>query len=491
MKRIILFTLASALLQNIVTGQSLTIPAIFSDNMILQREMRPPIWGKAKPGAEVKIKIGRELLTTRANAKGDWMEYLPEPKLGQEYTLEISSSTDRRVFKNIIVGDVYYAGGQSNMQYAVSEMTGGEEAVKNANYKNIRLFTVPRTVTYTPRYDLAEHHIEHPSHRKWVPCTSENAKGFSAVAYSFAKKIHTDENVPVGIINVTWGGTYIESHTSMEANKSLPYNERGIAEVESKTGKDTVPINYAKETPHQPAVVFNAMINPIIPYGIKGFIWYQGEHNWANPFRYREQFRTFINDLRQRWKQGYLPFYFVQLPGFGKKQTNPMEDFWSTLRESQEQALSLPNTAMAVTLDLGDDDLHPKNKKPMGERLAMIAQKNLYGKSNLIIGGPEYRSYRVNHDTVEITFDNVGSGLVFKNDTAKGFSIAGLDKKFYWADAKIRGNKVLVFSPKVNCPQSVRYGWGENPLFSLFNKEGFPSSPLRTDDWGIRRDGLW
>lgn len=491
MKRIIFSTLVIAFVQSISIGQTLVIPAIFSDNMILQRQMRPPIWGKAKPGAEVKIKMGMEQLKTHANTRGEWMEYLPEPKLGNEYSIEISSGSEQKTFKNVIAGDVYYAGGQSNMQYALSEMTGGEEEVKNANFKNIRLFTVPRTVSYTPRYDLSNSHVEHPSHRKWVPCTSENAKKFSAVAYSFAKKIYTEEKVPVGIINVTWGGTYIESHTSLEANKSLPYNEQGIAEVESKTEKDTVPINYAKETPRHPAVIFNAMINPLIPYGIKGFIWYQGEHNWAYPFRYREQFKTFITDLRQRWKQGYLPFYFVQVPGFGDRRSAPMEDFWSTLRESQANALGLPSTAMVVTLDLGDADLHPKNKKPMGERLAMFAQKNLYGKKNLIVGGPVYKSYSVNRDTVEITFDNVGLGLVLKDDTVKGFSIAGLDKKFYWAEAKIKGNKVFVYSKKVSCPQSVRYAWGENPHFSLFNREEFPSSSFRTDDWEIRRDGTW
>jgi sialate O-acetylesterase len=490
MKRTVLI-LTLAISGNLI-AQNLLIPAIFSDNMILQREMRPPIWGKAKPGAEVKIKIGSLQLTTKANVKGDWMEYLPDPKLGTEYTLEVSSGSEKIVFKNIIVGDVYYAGGQSNMAYDLERMIGGEEAVKNANYKNIRLFTVPRTVTYKPQFDINKvKNKEHISHGKWALCTPENAKNFSAVAYSFAKKIHIEENIPVGIINVTWGGTFVETHTSMEANKSLPYNKQGIADVESKTDKDTVPLIPSKETPQQPAVIFNAMINPLIPYGLKGFIWYQAEHNWPNPFRYREQFKTFIIDMRLRWKQGNLPFYFVQLPGFGKRQTAPLEDLWSTLRESQEAALALPNTAMVVTLDLGDEDVHPKNKKPMGERLAMVAQKNLYGKKDIVVGGPIFKSYRVNRDTVELTFDNIGSGLIFRNDSVKGFSIAGLDKKFVWADAKIKGNKVFVFSPKVTCPQSVRYAWGEIPLFSLFNKEGYPSSLFRTDDWEIRRDGLW
>jgi sialate O-acetylesterase len=372
----------------------------------------------------------------------------------------------------------------------VGQITGGEEEIATANEKQIRLFTMPRDISYRPRFDVNQNAKENAFEGVWTVASPESVKDFSAVAYCFAKKIVHDEKVPVGIINVTWGGTPIEAHMSREANDALPYYAEALNEIAAKQSTDSLIIDKRKATPQLPATVFNAMINPVVPFGLKGFLWYQGEHNWNNPYKYREQFVTFINDLRIRWQQGYLPFYFVQLPNTGRKPVNPGEDFWSVLRESQCIALKLPNTAMLVSLDIGDGDLHPKNKKAFGERLALMAEKNIYGKG-IVAEGPSLVGYAVVRDTIEVSFDNAGSGLELKNDTAKVLSIAGSDRKFYWANGIIKNNKLLVYSSKVKNPQAVRYAWGENPSVNLFNKEGFPAAPFRTDTWQLKEDGKW
>ncbi|GEO11892.1 9-O-acetylesterase [Segetibacter aerophilus] len=458
--------------------------------MIIQRDIEPPVWGLAGPNATVTVSVNNIKRNYKADQNGSWQGKLPEPAAGKVYSLVVTSGGEKKVFTDVIGGDVYFAGGQSNMQYSVSQMTGGEEEIAAANDKQIRLFTVPRDISYRPRFDVNDHAKENALEGVWSVASPESVKNFSAVAYCFAKKIVRDEKVPVGIINITWGGTPIEAHMSTEANRSLPYYAEALNEIAAKPASDSLIIDKRKATPQLPASVFNAMINPVIPFGLKGFLWYQGEHNWNNPYKYREQFIAFINDLRIRWQQGYLPFYFVQLPNMGKKPVNPGEDFWSVLRESQSSALKLPTTAMLVSLDIGDGDLHPKDKKLFGERLALMAEKDIYGKK-IVAEGPEFKSYSVIRDTIEIVFDNAGSGLVLKNDTAKVFSIAGSDKKFYWADVIIRNNQLLVFSPKVKNPQAVRYAWAENPSVTLFNKEGFPAAPFRTDAWQLKEDGKW
>jgi sialate O-acetylesterase len=264
-----------------------------------------------------------------------------------------------------------------------------------------------------------------------------------------------------------------------------------LKDIESKNSSDSLTIDKKSAVPQLPASVFNAMIHPLIPFALKGFLWYQGEQNWNTPYRYRYQLPAFINDLRIRWRQGYLPFYFVQLPNSGKKPVNPtVEDFWSVLRESQMLALRVPNTGMVVSIDIGDGDLHPKNKKPFGERLAALALHHIY-KNNITSEGPLLNEVRVNGDTIVVSFHHTGMGLVFNSDSAKGFAIAGDDRRFYWANASISNNTVKVYSPWVKNPKAVRYAWGENPDFSLFNREGWPASPFRTDDWQLREDGRW
>ncbi|MDX2190047.1 MAG: sialate O-acetylesterase [Bacteroidota bacterium] len=483
-----LFFLLSSI--GIVWAQSLMLPSIFSDNMIIQRGIQAPVWGISKPGSEIKIVVDNQQVKCISDANGSWKVFLPYLSTGQTYSVIITSGSDKVEFKNVVVGDVYYAGGQSNMQFALSESTGGETEIANADYKNIRLFTVPRDISFQPKFDINQKSKEQSFHGQWVTCTPATAKDFSGVAYYFAKKIHQNENIPIGIINVSWGGTPIEAHMSWEANASLPYFKNTLAEIRIKKSSDTIKINRKTEVPQVPSCIFNAMIHPLIPFGIKGFIWYQAEQNWANPFRYRFQFKTFIQDLRQRWQLGYLPFYYVQLPGMGKKPAQPMEDFWSVIRESQNESLTLPNVHTVVTLDLGESDIHPKNKKSPGERLADLALKYQYNKPTLP-QCPVFESFATKLDTIELSFKYAQQGLMFRNDTVKGFAIAGDDHQFVWANAIIKENKVLVFSPKVKQPFSVRYAWGEDPPISLFTKIGLPVSPFRTDTWYVREDGKW
>jgi len=238
------------------------------------------------------------------------------------------------------------------------------------------------------------------------------------------------------------------------------------------------------EYQNRPSALFNAMISPLIPYGIKGVIWYQGESNADRAFQYRSLFSAMITDWRTRWGQGDFPFLFVQLANYEQRKSEPAHSDWAELREAQSMALNLPNTGMAVTIDVGDaEDIHPRNKKSVGERLYLAAQKVAYNK-DVLHSGPIYKSFKNEGYAIRIFFTSTGTGLAGKNgEPLKGFSIAGIDKKFYWADAQIQGNTVVVKSPLVSNPVAVRYAWDKNPECSLYNKEGLPASPFRTDSW--------
>jgi sialate O-acetylesterase len=473
-------------------AQQLVLPGIFSDHMILQRGMEPPIWGRAKANTNVIVLFNGFKKSFPCNSAGNWSGRLPEPKTGKIYTITIINENEKISISDVIGGDIFYAGGQSNMQYSLEEATGGQEAINSSANNSIRLFTVPGDVAYKPRFDINRKAGNDKTDGKWLLSSPENVKNFSAVAYFFARKVNAEEKVPVGIINVSWGGTPIEAHMSEAANRSLPYYVEALDMMKEKSDKDSLVIDKSKATPQLPSSLYNAMIHPLIPFGLKGFLWYQGEHNWNNPFRYREQFISFINDLRIQWKCGYLPFYFVQLPNVGKKSENPNRvDFWSVLRESQSMALRLPHTGMVVSADIGDGDLHPKNKLPFGERLAALALRNIYHK-NISSDGPILTTVNILRDTVELTFDAAESTrLQFKGPISTGFAIAGSDKKFYWAKAVIKGNKVHVSSQSVLQPYAVRYGWGENPELSLFDSDGWPVAPFRTDKWALPEDGKW
>ncbi|MCU7552109.1 sialate O-acetylesterase [Chitinophagaceae bacterium LB-8] len=641
-KKILAVVSAIFFLQSMCSAQ-ITLPKVFGDNMVLQRDIQIPVWGKAAPGALITAKLGPVRTTAKANQEGKWTVRFPKFKAGGPYELEIieSGKPDASIrLKGILIGDVWLASGQSNMEWQVQQAQDARKEIENANAPQIRFLVVEHDKKLSPQSDIQA--------GKWKVCDTANVKEFSAVAYYFARKLHGDQHVPVGIIQSAWGGTPVEAWTSRDmlltspisrastlsndtlhldpedlvadslnwiriwhivlnpqnnADKIFPapeYNDadwtgiempnvlkdfgignyegmvwlrKKITLPESFAGKDltlnlghpemnyslyfngqeickniwnsnathsfTIParlvqrgeitiavrvamlwgggglnppaddiyitdgaskISLAGKWLYQkgletafpkilnyqyyPTVLFNAMISPLIPYGIKGFLWYQGEANAQAAYNYRKLFPMLITDWRQRWKQGKLPFLYAQLANFKKVQPLPAESDWAELREAQTLTLSQPNTGMACIIDIGEaNDIHPKNKQEVGRRLALIANKMVY-KKDCIATGPVYKNFRKDGNRIRIGFSKTASGLSTKDGKeVTGFAIAGKDKQFYWAKAIIEGNEVVVYSDIVADPVAVRYAWADNPACNLVNAEGLPAIPFRTDDW--------
>ena len=627
----------------IYTHAQITLPKVFGDGMVLQRGIRIPVWGNSTPGAQIIAKLGDVQATTTANKEGKWQIKFPVFKAGGPYILEITESgkTGSKIsLKEILIGDVWLASGQSNMEWQVQQANDAKTEIANANFPQIRFLVVEHDKQLKPQPDI------HAG--KWKICDSTNVKEWSAVAYYFARKIHVDKKVPVGIIQSTWGGTPIEAWTSRDMLLTSPitkaktlsndtltldhedlladslswvriwnivynphnntdktvtateYNDAKWTTVEMpKMVKDfgignyegmvwlrkkvTLPESFTKKEltinlghpemnyslyfngqeickniwsanathaftipahlvrpgenmvsvrmtmlwgggglnlpaedlyitdcisqislagkwlynkdlepafpkmlnyQYYPNVLFNAMIYPVIPYGIKGFIWYQGESNAYAAHDYRTLFPMLITDWRQRWKQGNLPFLFVQLANYMKTKALPSESSWAELREAQTLTLSQPNTGMACAIDIGEaNDIHPKNKQDVGYRLALVANKIAY-KQEGIAHGPVYKKYRREGNRIRISFTSTGSGLSAKDGKAvTGFAIAGSDKQFYWAKAIVEGSEVIVYSDQVAAPVAVRYAWADNPECNLVNSEHLPAVPFRTDEW--------
>jgi sialate O-acetylesterase len=372
------------------------------------------------------------------------------------------------------------------------------------NYPQIRQFLVGRKVIYTPMYNCSG---------KWQVCSAQTAGNFTAVGYFFGRELNKQLNAPVGLVHTSWGGTPAESWMSKEYLEKEPnfqpilkrFEEASVnypalkdkyrsdmqkynsivpqlkAEGKPLPPKPEEPIG--PNHPYSPTGLYNGMIVPILPYGIRGAIWYQGESNAWRAYQYRTLFPAMIKNWRDAWRQGDFPFLFVQLANYQAANPEPGESDWAELREAQLMTLSMPNTGMAVIIDVGEaNDIHPKNKQDVGKRLALWALAKTYGK-NIVYSGPIYKSMKVDGNKAVLTFDNVGTGLMAKGDSLKGFAIAGADKKFVWADAKIEGDTIVVSSDKVAAPASVRYAWAINPVCSLYNKEGLPATPFRTDTW--------
>jgi len=635
------------------------LPGIFGDNMVLQRGMRLPIWGWAAPGETVTVRLGDAEAKTTAGQDGRWQVKMgPLPALGPlEFTVK---GTNTVTLRNVLVGDVWVCSGQSNMEWTVAASKDAPREIAAADYPDMRLFTVQKKISDQPLQDVAG---------AWTPCSPRTVPSFSAVGYFFGRTLRESLDVPVGLINTSWGGTPAESWTSREALKSndafLPILDRyeaamrdspkTMAEYKEKlkewekvayfedpgnkgfglgwadlghdvadwqemllpafweirglnidgvvwfrkevaipqewagkaltlslgpiddtdstyfngvqigsTGMDTpnwwaAPRRYTiaaglvkpgraviavrvydrwmsggfggipadmtlvprdldtanamslagpwlykieafreqpKSLPPQPldpsgaanpslpSGLYNAMVRPLMPFGIKGVIWYQGESNADRAYQYRALFPAMIRDWRGAWEQGDFPFLFVQLANYQSPQQQPSEDAaWPELREAQLMALSLPDTGMACAIDIGDAyDIHPKNKQEVGRRLALAALGLGYGR-DVVRSGPTFDHMEIRGDEIVLTFTDVGGGLVAHGDGLQGFAVAGEDKKFVWAKTKIVGNEVIVWSDQVPQPVAVRYDWANNPVGNLYNAAGLPASPFRTDDW--------
>ncbi len=624
------------------TQAQLRLPKLISDGMVLQRDAALTVWGWDKPAEKITVRFNGKNYKATTDKDGKWQTKLPPTAAGGPFVMDVTGSSGITI-KDILVGDVWFCSGQSNMvhQLDIHDVTYADE-IRTANYPQIRQFWVPTlTSLQGPQQDLPA--------GQWKAAVGEAVRPFSAVAYFFAKQIHSKYNVPVGIINASVGGTPIEAWTSEEGladfsalkatiakNKDTTYinslsrrppstnrpqppvdlgtsgntkwydiaytpkgwrpinvpgywEDQGIKELNGvvwyrkevniptsmagkparaflgrivdadelyingkqigrytymypqrrynvpadmlKPGKNVFVVRvtntagkggFVPDKPYyvfagadtvdlkgtwqykvgtvykpfgggfggggisaqnQPAALYNAMIAPEVGYALKGFCWYQGESNAGRPQEYAALMPALINDWRARWKQSNLPFLYVQLPGFMEYNYLPSESGWAVLREAQLNALSVPNTAMAVAIDLGEwNDIHPDNKKAVGERLALAALKTAYHE-NIVSSGPLYQSAAVDGNKIVVSFTNEGGGLISNDGEPLGeFAIAGNDKKFVWANAKIEGGKVVVWNDDVPAPQYVRYAWADNPVNpNLYNKEGLPASPFRTD----------
>ncbi len=489
-----------------VLSADVRLPSIISDNMVLQQGDAVPIWGWADPYERITIKFGYSSIAWggEADANGNWMIKIDTGKAGGPYEMTVSGKNPITI-KNILVGEVWVCSGQSNMEFTLKQAKNSAQEIAEANnYSQIRQFLVGRKVTYKPMYNC---------NGKWQICSSQTAGTFTAVGYFFGRELNKQLNVPVGLINTSWGGTPAESWMSKEYLENDPnfqpilkkfeetsanYPELKKKYIEEKQRYDAIAPKLKAEGkplppwpdepigpnhPYSPTGLYNGMIVPILPYGIRGAVWYQGESNAWRAYQYRTLFPTMIKNWRDAWHEGDFPFLFVQLANMDPINPEPGDSDWAELREAQLMTLSAPNTGMAVTIDIGEaNDIHPKNKQDVGRRLALWALAKTYDK-NIVYSGPIYKSMKVDGNNVILSFDNVGGGLVAKGDLLKGFAIAGADKKFVWADAKIKGDTIVVSSDKVASPVAVRYAWAKNPVCNLYNKEGLPATPFRTDTW--------
>ncbi|MEM1136190.1 MAG: sialate O-acetylesterase [Bacteroidota bacterium] len=616
---------------------------LFSDHMVLQRNVEVPVWGWAAKRERITVEFNNQVIQTKADKSGKWMLKLAPTAAGGPYKMTIKGKNNTIVIEDILVGEVWVCSGQSNMEWMVKNSNDAEKEIANANDKLIRHFKVSREISSKVKDKLPG--------GKWDVCSSETVSTFTAVGYFFAKQLRAKLNVPIGLVNSSWGGTNVETWTSSGAistipkytkiandmqnlnmeemyaqqladlkakigdfpekdagikdgkaiwaasdlddaqwsdmnlpglweNKGLPgvdgvvwfrkaveltdeeaaqkytlhlskiddsdkawingelvgqtkdaYNEERKYEVASgilKPGKNVITIRIedtgggggvwgaaeifklaslqktielagswkykigegkvaAKKSPNSyPSLLFNAMLNPLIPYAMKGVIWYQGESNAGQAYTYRALFPLLIKDWREKWGAGDFPFLWVQLANFKEVAEQPIGSDWAELREAQTMTLSLPNTGQAVIIDIGEaDDIHPRNKQDVGLRLSLAARKIAYGEE-IVYSSPMYKEMKLEGNKVRISFDHTGSGLMIKDKYGyiNGFAVAGADKKFHWAMAELVGDEVVIYSDKVSNPVAVRYGWADNPDdLNLYNKEGLPACPFRTDDW--------
>lgn len=609
-------------------------PSFVADDMVLQRDVKLPIWGWASPGEKVTVRFQKQVKTTQTNKDGSWRVYLDPVHAGGPYTMTLEE-TNKLVFKDILVGDVFLASGQSNMEFTTYSVNNSKDEMLKADFPEIHYFTADLNVANKPIDTLSG---------QWKSVTPETVGNLSGVAYFFAKELYQKKKIPIGIIVCAWGGSVAESWTNAEALQSFPEFKKPLADL--KTGQDWHKIftdyeknlkafkeskqgfekgvhqnNYAdsdwKETEfpfelktmgladnygnniwfrkkftvdpsfatekktslflgktngeitvyvngveiqnreeapdgnwfvipqnvlqkgenqiaikfleiwsgnigelgqnvilknedsrlningkwkfnskiefpippyvscnYTPSTIYNAMIAPLVPYALKGVIWYQGESNADRAMQYQTLFPALIEGWRKQWNADF-PFLFVQLANFQPDKKQPADYQWSALREAQQMALKVPKTGMAVTIDIGNvNDIHPKNKQDVGKRLALVAEKVIYGNNEIVYSGPTFKEFKIVNDSIVVEFTNVGTGLKVKDQYGyvKGFAIAGNDKVFKWAKGYQNGNKLILYNETIKNPAAVRYDWGNSPDGNIYNKEGLPAVPFRTDN---------
>ncbi len=491
--------------------------------------MQVPVWGWAEAGEKITVSIDQQTKTCTADPAGKWMVRLDPMETGTPRKMTVKGKSGALEITDILLGEVWLCSGQSNMAWPLKQAMNGQQEVAEAIYPEIRLFDVPNAMdSKVPLERLQNNNpIVQKNYCIWRPCSPDTAKDFSAVAYFFGRDLHQALHVPVGLINNSVGGSPIVawiSHSALMADsdfkvvaqyfdglahyvENTPKGKRDLearsAEYDAKQAearaKDKPPLWPPKYLGPVKSwgfgcSLFNALINPLIPYGMRGAVWYQGEAEWQWMYEYRGIFPVLIKDWRSRWGQGAFPFLFVQLPNWSNPSPEPDSGGWALIRESQLATLKLPNTGMAVTIDVGEAaSIHPIDKQDVGERLSLAARGVVHGEK-IVYSGPIYREMKVEGHSIRLSFDHVGSGLMVGKKSAlqptvedqagplKRFAIAGEDNKWVWGDARIDKNTVVVSSPAVPKPVAVRYAWANNPEgCNLYNKDGLPASPFRTD----------
>jgi sialate O-acetylesterase len=490
-----------------------TLPALFGNHMVLQQGQEDRVWGRADPDEEVTVRIADQDRTTKADRDGKWAVTLEAMKAGGPHTMTVRGK-NTITLDDVLVGEVWLCSGQSNMQLAVAGAKDAELETRAARFPRIRLITVPQVGTQEPQADFQG---------RWEACSPETVGQFSAVGYFFGRQLHETLDVPIGLIDDSWGGSACEAWVRrdlLEADERYePLIERwatieqGYPKAKAKyeeqlaAWKDAAAQARAegKQPPRQPQSpdaqmrgnarpgnIYNGVLKPTIGYGLRGVIWYQGESNSGRAYQYRDLFPLMIKSWREEWGIGDFPFYWVQLADYMAEKPEPAGSAWAELREAQTMTLEkLPHTGQAVIIDLGEgQDIHPRNKQDVGKRLARWALARDYGV-DVAYSSPTYKTMETRDEKIVVTFDHVGGGLKpFDVPEARGFAIAGSDRQFVRAQARTVGkDKVEVWSDEVSDPVAVRYAWADNPVCNLYSQEGLPATPFRTDDWpGVTAD---
>ena len=473
MKRINLL-ISLSLLASISLTAKPTLPYFFSDNMVLQQKSEPAIWGWAKAGASISVTTSwnKKKYSTKADATGNWKIKIATPAAGGPYEVTVSDG-ETITLHNILIGEVWLCSGQSNMEMAMKgfkdqPVLGSNDAVFHSANDNIRLYTVPRSVKSSP--------LDTSKNSPWKIAAPEAVSNFSATAYYFGKLLNEMLGVPVGLVNITYGGSPVEAFMSAEALKDFP-------EIKIPAKNDTIKLSNKIAT-----TLYNGMMHPFIGYGIKGCIWYQGESNYDRPDQYEKLFPAFVNEMRMEFGQGDFPFYYAQIAPYNNAQFTkgaPEKNNSAYLRDAQRKALNkIPNSGMAVLMDIGEEtSIHPANKEIGGKRLAYLALAKTYGLQGFGYASPMFDSLLISGNIATIKFTNVPNGLTSFGKPILNFEIAGADKIFRPAKAAISKGTVLVSSPDVPVPVAVRYAFKDFVMGELFSTEGFPVSSFRTDNW--------
>lgn len=488
-------------------GAELRLPAVIGENMVLQRGKALPIWGWAQPGEAVTVTLGAQKLIALAGRSGRWQVTLaPMRASAQPLTLRITGdrSETPQVLKNVLVGEVWLCSGQSNMAWSVLASRDGRQEAAGARHPGIRLLSVARAPAGQPQERTSA---------AWQACTPRVAGRFSAVAYYFGRALHRRLGVPIGLIDSSWGGTRIEPWTPLAGLVAVPELE-GLArqalraeadfqrQVLHRLDRIAAWVAAAREaraagkaapaaplmpehrlaSHRQPTGLYNGMVHPLVPFAIRGAIWYQGESNLRDGMAYLPKMKGLILGWRKVWGQGAFPFYYVQLAPYRYR---ARADLLPRIWEAQTAALALPGTGMVVTTDVGNPrDIHPRNKQAVGGRLALWALARTYGQAGVVHSGPRYVRMTVEQGKVRLHFEHVGGGLESRDGKPLDwFSVAGADRKFHPARAVIVGETIVVSSPRVPTPVAVRFGWHQLASPNLRNKAGLPAAPFRTDRW--------